>query len=102
MFFLLYACLHIVICHPQFVQCLLVFLILLCVFVGITCLIFYGTNNALLAFAVIIFSSHNIATSLCCYSVDGFILAIAILRYDYTPILNTIVRKLSMVHTCKP
>jgi len=87
---------------PQFVQCLLVFLVLLCVFVGVACLVLYGTDNAFLVFAVIILFSHNIITSLCCCSVDHFILAVVILKYDYKPDQNIVVRKLSMVGTCKP
>jgi hypothetical protein len=62
----------------------------------------YGIDNLLLASIVIIPSSHNIVASLCCCSIDHFILAIAILKYDYKPALNTIIRKLSMVGICKP
>jgi hypothetical protein len=36
-------------------------------------------------------SSHNIIASLCCCSVDYFILIIAILMYDCKPTLNIIV-----------
>jgi hypothetical protein len=56
-------------------------------------LIFYGIESAFLAFEGIMFSSHNIAASLCCCSVDRFILAVAIARYDYNPVLNTIIKK---------
>ncbi len=87
---------------PQFVQCLLVFLVLFCVFAGAACLVLYGIKSAILAFVVVTPSSHNIVTSLCYCSVDHFILAITILRYDCKPALDTIVRKLSMVGTCKP
>jgi len=87
---------------PQFVWCLSIFHVLLCVFVGTTCLIFYGTNSALLYFAIVIPSSHNIVTSLCCCNVDHFILAITILRHDYKPIVNIVVRKLFVVGTYKP
>jgi hypothetical protein len=87
---------------PQFVQCLLVFLILFCVFVSIAYLIHYGIDNAFLTFVVVIPSSHNIIASLCCSNVNHFIPAIAILRYDYKHVLNTIVKKLFVVATCKP
>ncbi len=87
---------------PQFVQCLLVFLVLLCVFVGTTCLILYGIDSALLVSIVVIPSSHNIAASICCCSVDHFILVVAILKYDCKLALNIIVKKLSVVGTCKP
>ncbi len=60
-----------------------------------------STKSALLASIVVMFSSHNISTSLCCCSVDHFIHVVIILRYDCTPVLN-IVRKLSMVGICKP
>jgi len=82
-------------------QFLLVFPVLLCVFVGATCLVLYGNNNALLASTIIIPSSHNIATSLCCCSLDRFIHEIIVLKYDYKPTLNTIIRKLYVVGTCK-
>jgi hypothetical protein len=87
---------------PQFVQYLLVFLVLPCVFGATTCLTFCGTKSAFFASAILIHSSHNIAASLCCCNVDCFIPIVVILRYDYKPTLNTIVRKLSMVGTCKP
>jgi hypothetical protein len=83
----------------QFVQCLLVFLVLLCVFVGTAYLILCGT---LLAFVVIIPSSHNNATSLCCYNINHFIFVVTIMRYDCKPTLNTIIKKLYVVSTCKP
>jgi len=83
------------------VQCLLVFLALLCVFTSIACLMFGGINNAFLASTIIIPSSNNIATSLC-YNVDRLILVVGILRYDCKFALNIVVRKLSMVGTCKP
>ncbi len=83
-------------------QCLLVFLILLCVFDGATCLVLYGTYSAFLAFAIIILSSHNIVASLCCCNVDCFIPAVVILKYDCKPTLNIIDKKLSMVGICKP
>jgi len=84
------------------VQHLLVFPILLYVFGGATCLVFYGIESALLASMVVMFFSHNITTSLCCYNVNLFILGIAILRYDCKPALKTIVKKLFVVGTCKP
>jgi hypothetical protein len=87
---------------PQFVQYLSVFLILLCVFANATCLVLYGIENALLAYVVVMFSSHNIVASFWCCSVDRFILAIEVLRDDYKPTLNTIVRNLYLVNTCKP
>ncbi len=72
-------------------QCLLVFPILLCVFVGTTYVICCGIDNALLASVVAIPFSHNIVTSLCYYNVDYFILIVIILRYDCKLVLNTIV-----------
>jgi hypothetical protein len=87
---------------PKFVQYFSIFPILLCVFVGVAYLVFCGTKSALLAYTIVMPSSHNIVASLCCCSVDRFILAIVILRYDYNPPLNTIVKKLSLVSTCKP
>jgi hypothetical protein len=83
-------------------QCLLVVPTLLCVFVGVACLVLCGTHNALLASMVVIFSSNNIATSLCCYNVDRFIPIVVIMRYDYKLVLNTVVKKLFVVGTCKP
>jgi hypothetical protein len=87
---------------PQFVQCLSIFLILLCVFAYAACLVLCGTNSTFFAFVIVIPSSNNIATSLCCYNVDNFILIVQILGYDCKPVLNTIVRKLYMVGICKP
>jgi hypothetical protein len=87
---------------PQFVHCLSIFLVLFCVFASATYLVFYGTNNALLAFVVVIPSSHNIVASLCYCSVDRFNHVVVILRYDYKPVLNTIVKKLFVVGTYKP
>jgi hypothetical protein len=81
----------------QLMQCLLVFHVLLCVFVGTTCLILCGINNAFLVFVVIIPSSHNIAAYLCYCSVDCFIHVVTILRYDCKLALNTIVRILIVV-----
>jgi hypothetical protein len=49
---------------PQFVQNLLVFPILLCVFSGVAYFVRYHINNALLASIVVILSSHNITASL--------------------------------------
>jgi hypothetical protein len=68
---------------PQFVQYLLVFPILLYIFAGVTCLVLCGTKSALLAFVVVMPSSHNIVTSLCYCSVDYFIPVVIIMRYDY-------------------
>jgi hypothetical protein len=84
------------------VQCLSIFLALLCVFVGATYLVLCGIDNALLAYVVVIPSSHNIVASLCCCNVDYFILVVAILKYDCKPVVNTIVRKLFMVNISKP
>jgi hypothetical protein len=87
---------------PQFVQCLLVFLVLLYVFTSVVFLVLCGVDNVFLAFVVVIPSSHKIVTSLWCCIVDCFILVVAILKYDCKPILNTIVIKLSIIGTCKP
>jgi hypothetical protein len=81
-------------------QCLSIFHVLF--FLSTTYLIFCGIDSALLASAIVIFFSHNIIASLCCYNVDCFIPVVVILKYDCKLILNTIVRKLSMVGTCKP
>jgi hypothetical protein len=68
---------------PQFVQYLLVFLILLCGFGDVTRLVLCGTKNVLFVSIIIIPSSHNNIASLCCCSLDRFIPKIAILKYDY-------------------
>jgi len=83
------------------VQCLLVFLVLLCVFDGIACLIFCGTYNTLFASTIVIPFSHNIAASLCCCNVDHFIPIVVILKYDCKHALNIVVRKLYVIGTCK-
>jgi hypothetical protein len=83
------------------VQYLLLFLILFCVFGGVTCLVLCGIENALLVLIVIMPSLGNIDAFLC-YSVDLFILAVAIIRYDYKLALNIVVKKLFVVGTCKP
>ncbi len=75
---------------------------ILCVFASTTYLIFCGIHNAILTSVEIIPSSHNIATSLCYCNVDCFIPEVAIMKYDYKPVLNAIIRKLYMVSTCKP
>jgi hypothetical protein len=64
-------------------------------------LVLCGIENELLAFVIVMPSSHNIVASLCC-SVDHFILIVAILKYGYKLVLNTIVRKISMIGTSKP
>jgi hypothetical protein len=87
---------------PQFVQCLSVFLVLLYVFVGATCLVLCGTESALLASIVVMPSSHNIVAFLCYCSVDCFILEVTILRYDCKSTLNIIIIKLFVVNTYKP
>jgi hypothetical protein len=84
------------------VQCLSIFHVLFNVFIDVAYLVLYGTKNVLLVSIVVMLSSHNIVVSLCYCSVDFFILAIVILRHNYKPVLNTIVRKLSMVGICKP
>ncbi len=99
--FLLSTCFHIVIIIPQFVQYLSIFLVSFCVFGGIACFVFC-TKSALLASVVVIPSSHNITTSLCCCSVDRFILVVATLRYECKLAINTIVKKLFVVDICKP
>jgi hypothetical protein len=87
---------------PQFVQYLLIFPVLLYVFGSDAYLVLYGIENVLLVSTIVIPSSHNITPSLCCYSVDRFILTIKIPRYDYKPTLNKVVKKLFVVSTCKP
>ncbi len=95
-FFLIYTCLHIVICHPTICAMFVSLPYIILCFFTTTCLILCGTESALLASVIVIPFSHNIAAFICC-SVDRFILAIAILRYDCKPTLNTIVRKLFVV-----
>jgi hypothetical protein len=87
---------------PQFVQCLSIFHVLFSVFIYVAYSIIYGTKDAFLVSIVVMFSSHNIVTSLCYCSVDFFILSIVILRHNFKHVLNTIVRKLFMVGICKP
>jgi hypothetical protein len=99
-FFLLVCTLWFII--PQFVQCLLVFLILFCVFAHVACLVLCGIESAFLAFVLIMPFPHNIATSLCCYNDYHFILVVIIMKYNCKPILNIIVKKLFVVGTCKP
>jgi hypothetical protein len=65
-------------------------------------LILCGTISALLTSIVVIFFSHNVATSLCYCSVDHFIHAVAILKYDCKPVLNTIIKNMFVVGTYKP
>jgi len=55
----------------QFVQYLSVFPVLLCVFGGATYLVLCRIKSALLAFAIIVPSSHSITTSLCCCNVNN-------------------------------
>jgi hypothetical protein len=83
----------------QFVQYLSIFLVLLCIFVGVAYLVLCGTDSPF-SFAIIIHFSHNITASLCCCSVEYFILIVT--RYDCKPTLNTVIRKLLVVGTCKP
>jgi hypothetical protein len=59
-------------------------------------------KRAILASVIIMPSSHDIVASLYCCNVDYFIPPIVILKYDYKPTLNTIIKKLFMVGTCKP
>jgi len=87
---------------PQFVQYFSVFLVLFYVFGGATCLVFCGTESALLTSTIVIPFSDNIVASLCCCNVDYFIHVVAILRYDCKPALNIMVKKLFVVGTCKP
>jgi hypothetical protein len=100
--FFLSTCLHIVIIHST-ICAILVNLpyMLLCIFGGATYLVFCDTESAFLTSTVVIISSHNIPTSLCCYNVDCFILVVTILRYDYNSTLNIIVKKQFVVGTCK-
>jgi hypothetical protein len=102
LFFLLPACFHIVIYHHT-IYAMFVSLpcIILC-FCWYCLLILCGINNALLAFAIVIPSSHNIVASLCYCNVDRFILVIVIPRYDCKHVLNTIVKRLFVVDICKP
>jgi hypothetical protein len=81
---------------------LLVFPILFSVFGGAAYLVLCGIESELLVFVVVMPFSHNIATSLCCCSVELFILAIAIMKYDCKLALNTIINKLFVVGICKP
>ncbi len=83
-------------------QCLSIFPVLLCVFANVAYLVFYGTKSALLVSTIVMPFSHNIVISLCCYIVNHFIPVITILRYDCKFALSIIVKKLSVVGTCKP
>ncbi len=100
---ILFACLHIRGRHPTICAMFIsLHYITLCFY---QCYLFgtlVGIDNALLVSIVVMPSSHNIIASLCYCTIDRFILVVAILRYDYRPTLNTIVRKLSMVGTCRP
>ncbi len=96
---LLSPCLHIMISHSKICAKLVS---LPYVFGGATCFVFCGIDSAFLALAIAIPSSHNITASSCSWSVNCFIPVVAILKYDCKLILNTIVRKLSMVGTCRP
>jgi hypothetical protein len=87
---------------PQFVQYLLIFFALLYVFNGVAYFVFYGIDNAPLALAIIIPSSHNIVASSCYWNVNNFILVVTILKYDCKLALNTTIKKLFVVGTCKP
>jgi len=84
------------------VQNLLVFFLLLYVFGGVACFVIYGTFSAFLASVILILSLHNIVASLCCWSVNHFILVITILMYDCKPVLNKIIRKLFVIGIYKP
>ncbi len=79
-----------------------IFLVLLYVFGGATGLIFCGTESAHLTLTIVIPFSDNIVASLCCCNVDYFIHVVAILKYYCKLALNIVVKKLSVVGTCKP
>jgi hypothetical protein len=74
-------------------QYLLVSHVLLYVFASVAYLVLCGIESAILVFAIVMPSSHIIVASLCCCSVDHFILVVAILRYDYKLALNIIIGK---------
>jgi hypothetical protein len=93
MLFLLSACLHIMIHHPIVCAMFVKSSVLIYVFVGVVCLILCGTKSTLLDFVIIMPFSHNIVASLCCYNVDCFIPTFIILRYDYKPTINIVIRK---------
>ncbi len=97
LFLLLFACLHIVINHSTICIILVSFPCITMGFCYCNCLVLCGTKSALLASAIVIPFTHNIATSLYCCNVDHFIHVVAILRYDYKHALNIIV-----VGICKP
>ncbi len=88
-----FACFHIMISH-SIVCAILVNL------PYITLCFWYYYLLSILWYWKCIPSSHNIVTSLCYSSVECFIFAIIILRYDCKPTLNTIVKKLFMGGTC--
>ncbi len=100
--FLFSACLHIVICQPTICAMFVNFPYIT------SCFYYYYIFDTLWywqcipCFYIVIISSHNIVASICYCHVDRFIPEVAILSYDYKPILNIVVRKLSMVGTCKP
>ncbi len=93
LFLFLFTRLHIVNIHSTICSILVSLpCILLNVFGGAAYLVLCGTENAFLTPTIVIFSSHNIPTSLCCYSVDRFMLVVTILRYDYKSTLNIIIK----------
>jgi hypothetical protein len=98
--FFLFTCLHIVIHHP--INCA-IFVNILCITMCFHWCCLFGTMWywKCIPCSAIVMPSHNIATSLCCYSVEHFIVVVAIMRYDCKPALNMVV-KIFVVGTCKP
>jgi hypothetical protein len=98
-----FACFHIVISHSTICSILVNFpYIILCFWWWCLFNTLWYTKSAFFAFAVVMHFSHHIDAFLCYYSVDLFIRAVAIMRYDCKLALNTIAKKLSMVGICKP
>ncbi len=101
LFFLVFACLHIVIRHPTICAIFVNLPSIILCFASATCLVHYGIESALLASVIVMLYSHNIVASLWCCSVDCFIPVVTMLKYACKPTLNTIVKNLHVVGTCK-
>jgi len=102
LFLLLSTCLHIMINHSIICVKLVSLPCITICFSDATYFVLCSTDNALLTSAIVIPSSHNILAPLCCRSVDCSILEVTILKYDCKLALDIVVKKLSMVGTCKP
>ncbi len=75
--------------------------IILC-FANVVSLVLCGTESALLVYVIIMPSSHNIATFLCCCNIDLLITKVTMMRYDCKHVLHIIVKTLSTVGAYNP